>query len=93
MRKKNQLNKIYVFVDIVVITISVYMPYVLRYNSLSFSQFWSLPFMWKELTLPAFSAYSLIFLFWGMITILIINNYRLYKKSDLVKLLNRIEKK
>ena len=80
MRKARlRVNVFYILADIVLITLSTYISYILRYNRLSPFQFFSLPVIWGNLSLPALSAYSLIFLFWCVIAILFLNNYKLYE--------------
>lgn len=62
-RAKLKVNILYFLIDVVLSTISTCLPYFLRYNKLSFVHILSLPVTWRNLNLPAFSAYSLIFLF------------------------------
>lgn len=71
-------NYIYILVDIIFIGLSTYIPYILRFNRIDAFTSLRLPFIWSNLELPAFSTYSFLFLFWGIITILIFNNYHLY---------------
>lgn len=77
-RPIKKINILYVLIDIVLITICMYLPYILRYNRLSDQELISLPFIWNGLNLPSLGGYSLAFLFWGIITILLLNNQGLY---------------
>lgn len=71
-------NYIYILVDIVLIILWTYVPYILRYNAIKPYELFRLPFIWHILNFPDLPIYSLIFLFWGIITILVLNNYHLY---------------
>jgi len=76
-----KVSILYILIDIFFIALSTYIPYILRYNQIGFSHLLSLPFLWNRLNLPAFSLYSLVFLFWAIISILILNNHRLYETA------------
>jgi len=78
-RGRDKIRILYIFVDIVLITFSFIIPYLLRFNKLSFKDFLTLPFIWGNLNLPNLSTYLMTFLFWGIISILLLNNYGLYK--------------
>lgn len=71
-------NILYILVDIVIIASWTYIPYILRYNQISFIELLHHPYLWQELRWPGFASYSFLFLFWGLITILVFNNYQLY---------------
>ena len=78
-RGRDKIRVLYIFVDIVLITFSFLIPYLLRFNRLSLKDFLTLPFIWRNLDLPYLSTYLMTFLFWGIISILLLNNYGLYK--------------
>ena len=65
----------YILIDAVFVGVSTYLPYIFRYNRLSLPQLLKIG---SSLNLPALSSYSLIFLFWGIMTVLFLANYRLY---------------
>jgi len=77
-KTKSKISILYILIDVVLIAFAFYLPYILKYNNLNLSDYLALPFIWQKLTLPFFSLHSFVFLFWGIITILIINNYNLY---------------
>ena len=77
-RVKSKISILYILIDIIIIAFSTYLPYILRYNRLTFLDFLALPFIWQKLNLPSFPLHSFVFLFWGIIAILILNNYNLY---------------
>ncbi|MDD2653609.1 MAG: sugar transferase [Candidatus Omnitrophica bacterium] len=79
MRKElTKANALYIVFDIVLIAICVYVPYILRYNRLTIEQLINLPIFWKTLHFSNLPTYSLIFVFWTLLIILILNNYGLY---------------
>lgn len=69
---------LYVGIDTVLIILCTYVPYLLRYNQIGIKNLLRIPSIWQTLHLLGFSAYSFIFLSWGIFTILIFNNYHLY---------------
>ena len=80
MRKTlSKINVIYIFIDILLISTSAYLPYILRYNKLNFSEVLNLPTIWVSLSLPQLQSHSLIFLFWTILIILILNIYGLFR--------------
>jgi exopolysaccharide biosynthesis polyprenyl glycosylphosphotransferase len=80
MRKElTKVNALYIVLDIVFIAASVYLPYILRYNRLTLDQLINLPLIWNKLDFRNFSTYSIIFLFWTLLIILILDNYGLYR--------------
>lgn len=79
MRKElTKVNALYMVFDIVLIALSVYIPYILRYNRLNIDQLINLPLIWKSLHFSNLPTYSIIFVFWTILIILILNNYGLY---------------
>ncbi len=78
-KAKSKISAVYILIDIVLIAFSTYLPYILRHNKLTFLDFLTLPFIWQRLNLPAFPLHSFVFLFWGIIAILILNNCNLYE--------------
>jgi exopolysaccharide biosynthesis polyprenyl glycosylphosphotransferase len=77
-RTLTKINSLYIFIDIILIAICIYIPYILRYNTLSIVDFLNLPIIWQNLNLPNLPTYSLIFLFWTILILLLLNNYRLF---------------
>jgi len=77
-RGRDKIRVLYIFVDIVLTAFSFLIPYLLRFNKLSLKDFFMLPFIWRNLDLPYLSTYLMTFLFWGIISILLLNNYGLY---------------
>ncbi|MBM3253360.1 MAG: sugar transferase [Candidatus Omnitrophica bacterium] len=79
MRKElTKVNALYIVFDVVLIAISVYMPYILRYNRLNLEQLINLPLIWSSLHFSNLPTYSIIFVFWTLLLVLILNNYGLY---------------
>jgi len=74
-------NGIYVMIDLVFFVVSVYAPYIFYYNKLDFLSALQVPFALSRLNLPSLPAYSLIFLCWGIITVLVLNNCHLYSTA------------
>lgn len=62
---KTKIRPSFIAADAVCLLLSFYIPYVLRYNDLSFGQILRLPFILPALRLPELTLYSLVYLFWG----------------------------
>ena len=77
-KRRSEINILYAVIDVVFIGISTYVPCILQYNKLNLWQFLNLPSIWNNLNLPSLASYSLIFLFWGLITIFFLHNNGLY---------------
>lgn len=77
-RIKSKVKILYILIDLVFIGISTYVPCILQYNKLNLRQFLTLPTIWNNLNLPSLASYSLVFLFWGLITIFFLHNNGLY---------------
>ncbi|OQX52787.1 MAG: hypothetical protein B5M48_04735 [Candidatus Omnitrophica bacterium 4484_213] len=77
-KAKTKISALYILIDVVLIAFSTCLPYILRYNKLTFLDCLTLPLIWQKLNLPSFPLHSFVFLFWGIIAILILNNYNLY---------------
>jgi exopolysaccharide biosynthesis polyprenyl glycosylphosphotransferase len=80
-RIRDKIRILYIFVDIVLIAFSFIIPYLLRFDKLSFRDFLTLPFIWGNLNLPDLSTYLMTFLLWGIISMLLLNNYGLYRTA------------
>ncbi|MFH1968565.1 MAG: sugar transferase [bacterium] len=79
MRKTiTKINSLYIFIDLILILSSTFIPYILRYNQLTFFEFLNLPIIWHSLNLNDLPTYSLIFIFWTIFILLMLNNYRLF---------------
>ncbi len=77
-KTKSKISILYILIDAILIAFAAYLPYILKYNSLRLCHLLTLPFIWQKLTLPSFPLHSFVFLFWGIVTVLILNNYNLY---------------
>ena len=77
-KRRSEINILSAVIDVVFIGISTYVPCILQYNKLNLWQFLNLPSIWNNLNLPSLASYSLIFLFWGLITIFFLHNNGLY---------------
>ncbi len=67
LRKRKYIHFAYIFLDIILISFSFYLPYCLRYNR-----------NFASIYLPYFRDYSLLFSIWGLSLIFFLNNNFLY---------------
>ena len=79
--KKNRstISLWYVLIDLFFIFIAVYLPYFLRYSKIPILRLLSLPEKWSMLSIWALGPYTQVFIFWGLLCVLFLNNYHLYR--------------
>lgn len=79
---------LYLAADIVAIILSLFLPYVIRWNILGGSKvtpaFIQSSVHWGYLFFPSLEQYSRLYVFWGLITIFFLNNQNLYRTNRLI---------
>jgi len=77
--KRSKIIILYVTIDIICIVISFYLPYLLRYLNNPFIR--SLPIYekWIRLGSWALLPYTAVFVIWGILSVIFLNHYHLYR--------------
>lgn len=80
-RERKYIYFVYLVIDILLITFSFYLPYCLRYNCSII-----------PVNLPYAKDYGLLFSFWGLALVFLLNNQRLYSTDRLLTIPKEIGK-
>lgn len=83
---RNRLHITYVFIDCVLLALSFYVPYFLRYNSF----LGLLPRNWRSLYLFAFSDYTYVFFFWCTVSLFFLNKYKLFTTNREITIIKEV---
>ncbi len=78
-KDKYRVSFFYILIDVFFIFISFYLPYFFRYSKIPILRLLSLPEKWSMLSIWALGPYTQVFIFWGLLCILFLNNYHLYR--------------
>ena len=76
---RNRISILYVFIDVFFIVFSFYVPYILRYSKNPFLQHLAFPEKWVRLSQWALGPYTIVFLFWGVLCVIFLSHYNLYR--------------
>ena len=84
---KSKIFIIYLVIDLILIVLCLYLPYVLKYN-LNVLHSLSVNLSIKALRLPDLDQHSLIFLFWGVLILLLFQVHHLYTTNRTISYLD-----
>lgn len=74
---RNRFHFIYVVIDVFLLTVTFYSHYLWRYNAGIWYSFLKISY-WQSVNLLYFREYTLIFILWCIISLLCLNNFRLF---------------
>jgi len=78
---------IYLIIDLLMIVLCLYLPYIFKYNPDAFQQL-SIRRSFEALWLPDLGQHSLVFLFWGILLLLLLRMYNLYTTDRTISYLD-----
>lgn len=84
---KSKIYIIYLVVDLILIALCLYLPYVFKYNPDAIQQF-SIRRSLDALWLPDLGQHSLVFLFWGALILILLRMYNLYTTDRTISYLD-----
>ena len=84
---KSKIYIIYLIIDLILIALCLYLPYVFKYNPDAIQQL-SIRRSLDALWLPDLGQHSLVFLFWGVLIILLFRMYNLYTTDRTISYLD-----
>jgi exopolysaccharide biosynthesis polyprenyl glycosylphosphotransferase len=84
---KSKIYIIYLILDLILISLCLYLPYVFKYNPDAIQQL-SIRQSFAALWLPDLGQHSLVFLFWAVILLLLFRVYNLYTTDRTISYLD-----
>jgi len=84
---KSKIYIIYLIIDLILIVLCLYLPYIFKYNPDAIQQL-SIRRSLDALWLPDLGQHSLVFLFWGVLLLLLLRLYNLYTTDRTISYLD-----